>query len=228
MNLNNLNQKINNYTVVVSSWLKQISTLYFDNEAKDVEVSLLDEDENIVKTTLPNFAKLKQGDENQRFKVAPAVENNEAINKAQFEDFAGKLLQIKTFQSQPTNDDYTLIGEYVVYDTQVKLKITPKSANSKLIILAEHQVRYISAPGISAGLKRDGNYVTPSFKSNTLFFSYKGDNVNHHTQALVHTTVPSNNTNETEFVLFVSPWAGTAEVNNGWGNRYMMIMEVAE
>lgn len=141
---------------------------------------------------------------------------------------AGKVLQVKTFQVQPTNDNYTLIGDGVNFDTQVKMKITPKRADSKLIILAEHQVRFIEAYGISAGLKRDGNYVTPARNRSGLFFAYKGDSVNHHTQALVHTSVPSNNTNETEFLLFVSPYGGTAEVNNGWGNRYIMIMEVAE
>jgi tRNA splicing endonuclease len=141
---------------------------------------------------------------------------------------AGKVLQIKTAQFQVNNNTYTSISSGVYYDTQVKLKITPKSANSKLIIFAEHQVRFINAYGMYAGLKRDGSFVNPANKDNSLFFTYKGDRINHHTQARVHTAVPSNNTNETEFILWVRPHNKSAEVNNGRGNRFIMIMEVAE
>ncbi len=60
MNLVELQQKINNYTTVVSSWLKNVGKLYFSAKPEEVKVKLLDEDGNVVDSMLPNVAQFRK------------------------------------------------------------------------------------------------------------------------------------------------------------------------
>ncbi len=59
MDLNSLQQKINSYTSVVSSWLKNSSKLYISNTPAVVKVKMLDEHGKVVDVNVPNIAKVK-------------------------------------------------------------------------------------------------------------------------------------------------------------------------
>ncbi|WP_294963820.1 hypothetical protein [Sulfurimonas sp.] len=58
MDLTALQTKINNYITVVSSWVRNIGAIYFDSVPADVTVQLIDEDGNVVDSTIPNRAKI--------------------------------------------------------------------------------------------------------------------------------------------------------------------------
>lgn len=60
MDLNALQQKINNYTTVISSWFRNVGKLYFSGTPENVTVQMLDEGGNLVNTTLPNVAQFRQ------------------------------------------------------------------------------------------------------------------------------------------------------------------------
>lgn len=141
---------------------------------------------------------------------------------------AGSIVGYASYLTQPANDNYTTISADTDYQTQVSLSYTPKFANSLLLIHAEHQVRIINALGGTLGIKRDGVYINGSFNRSSLIFVYKGDTVNHHYQLQCETVVTANSTSPQNFVLWFNPYGGTGEVNNGWGNRMMWIMEIKQ
>lgn len=129
---------------------------------------------------------------------------------------------------QPSNDNYVSIADGVEYQTQLSITYTPKFANSLLYIHAEHQCRMVAAYAMSGKIKRDGTNVNGSYNRGDLYFDYKGDQVNHHNNVLCHTVTTANNTNPTTFTMWVQPYAGIGEVNNGWGNRFMYVMEIKQ
>lgn len=140
----------------------------------------------------------------------------------------GNIVGYAYFESHPGNDNYTLVTADTDYQTAVTVTYTPKFSNSLLLIHAEHQFRIINALGATLGIKRDGNYINGSNLRNSLLFVYKGDSVNHHYQGACETTVVANSTNPTTFTLWFNPYGGTGEVNNGWGNRKMWVMEIKQ
>ncbi len=60
MDLNALQQKINNYITVVSSWVRNVSKLYFSGTPENVTVDMIDDNGNLTTTTLPNVAKFRE------------------------------------------------------------------------------------------------------------------------------------------------------------------------
>jgi len=60
MDLNDLQQKINNYITVVSSWVRNVGKMYFSSTAEDVTVQMIDDNGNVVDTTLPNVAQFRK------------------------------------------------------------------------------------------------------------------------------------------------------------------------
>jgi hypothetical protein len=129
---------------------------------------------------------------------------------------------------QPSNDSYTNIAADTDYQTQLSLTYTPKFANSLLYIHAEHQCRMVAAYAMSGKIRRDGSNVNGSYNRGDLYFDYKGDQVNHHNNVVCDTVTTANNTNATTFTMWVQPYGGIGEVNNGWGNRFMYIMEIKQ
>jgi hypothetical protein len=83
----------------------------------------------------------------------------------------------------------------------------------------------VASYAMSGKIRRDGSNVNGSYNRGDLYFDYKGDQVNHHNNVLCHTITPANNTNASTFTMWVQPYGGTGEVNNGWGNRFMYILE---
>jgi hypothetical protein len=140
----------------------------------------------------------------------------------------GTLVQYREYRVPSVNDDYVTISENVIYDTPVTVSITPIFSNSRLIIHAECQTRIIPSEGISAMIKRDGSAINGSYQRNSLYFAYKGDEVNHHYQVHCNTSVVSNSTNSTTFLLSIQPYGGSGEFNYGWGNNYIQVWEVAQ
>ena len=138
----------------------------------------------------------------------------------------GKVLQVVTKTIQPADGGYTLINGSVNYMTQVTASITPKSATSTLVVHAEHQVRVADSYGISMKLDRDGQLVNGSNNRDDLYFFYKGSLGTLYMQPFINTSTPSASTDTTTFTLVFSPYNNTGEVSNGWGNRYISIMEV--
>jgi len=60
MDLAALQEKINNYITVVSSWVRNVGKLYFSGTAEDVTVQMIDDNGNVVDTTLPNVAQFRK------------------------------------------------------------------------------------------------------------------------------------------------------------------------
>lgn len=60
MDLNALQQKINNYITVVSSWVRNVSKLYFSGTPENVTVDMIDDDGNLTTSTLPNVAQFRK------------------------------------------------------------------------------------------------------------------------------------------------------------------------
>lgn len=60
MDLTALQQKINNYTTVISSWFTTVGKLYFDSTPQNVSVSLLDDNGNVTSKTFPNAAQFRK------------------------------------------------------------------------------------------------------------------------------------------------------------------------
>jgi hypothetical protein len=141
---------------------------------------------------------------------------------------ASAIVGFVKYEDHPSNDNYTLIAADTDYQTAVSITYAPKFSNSLILIHAEHQVRIINALGGTLGIKRDGSYVNGSNLRSSLAFVYKGDSVNHHYQLACETVVPANNTASTTFTLWFTPYGGTGEVNNGWGNRIMWLMEIKQ
>ncbi len=150
------------------------------------------------------------------------------INQAGSISIPGTVVQMVDYKYPSLNDNYTLIADATEYLTPITITITPKFANSKLVIHAEGQCRYVNAIGVTAGLKRDGNVINGSINFGSLNFSYKGDTVNHHTQMVVNTSVIAGSTSPTTFTYWLKPYSGTAEWNQGWGNNYIQVWEIAQ
>ena len=60
MDLNALQLKINNYITVVSSWVRNVGKLYFSGTPENVNVQMIDDNGNVVDTTLPNMAEFRK------------------------------------------------------------------------------------------------------------------------------------------------------------------------
>jgi hypothetical protein len=141
---------------------------------------------------------------------------------------AGTVLQVVSYRNDPNNDTYVSISSGVHYSTAVAVTITPKSSNSTLYIKAVHQVRSNDGVGMTAGLLEDGvGEVDGSINNNSLDFFYKSTSLNHHINMRVERTVASVSTIARTFRMWVAPYGGEGEANNGWGNRYIEIMEVS-
>ncbi len=67
MNLSDLQNKINNFIVLVSDWASKISDLYFSSTPKSINIKVLDDKGAIVENTIPNWAKLQK--QNTDFKT---------------------------------------------------------------------------------------------------------------------------------------------------------------
>jgi len=60
MDLNELQQKINNYITVVSSWVRNVGKLYFSGTPENVTVDMIDDNGNLTTSTLPNVAQFRK------------------------------------------------------------------------------------------------------------------------------------------------------------------------
>lgn len=140
--------------------------------------------------------------------------------------FSGSVVQMVDYIIPSTNDTYVSIADATNYDTPVSLSMTPKYANSKLVIFAQCQTRSDGGFGMSAYLKRDGSFVNPSQNRSSLDFYYKGEARNHHFEIRVFTSVSANSTSATTFTLGITPYAGVGEFNYGWGSNYIQVWEI--
>ena len=60
MDLAALQEKINNYITVVSSWVRNVSALYFSGTPQNVTVDMIDDNGNLTTSTLPNVAQFRK------------------------------------------------------------------------------------------------------------------------------------------------------------------------
>ncbi|ADV47022.1 hypothetical protein [Nitratifractor salsuginis] len=60
MNLVDLQQKIDNYVSVVSSWVRNVGKLYFSSTPENVDVKLIDDSGAVVTRTMPNVAQFRK------------------------------------------------------------------------------------------------------------------------------------------------------------------------
>ena len=139
----------------------------------------------------------------------------------------GTVVQVVDTIISSATETYTTVSDGVEYQV-ASLSITPKFSNSKLFIDASAQVRIINAYGVNSRIKRDGSFVI----GNTGYshaFTFKGDQVNHHTDIKAQGSVISGSTASTTFSYSIVPFSGTGEVVNGrYGMHYIRIMEVAQ
>lgn len=140
----------------------------------------------------------------------------------------GTLIKYADSRIPSINDDYVVIANDAVYDTPVTITYTPLFSTSKLFVKCQLQTRIINALGISGGIKRDGTAINGSFNRSCLSFVYKGDQVNHHYDIHMQTSVTANSTSATTFRAFLQPTGGTGEFNYGWGNMFFQVWEIAQ
>jgi len=140
----------------------------------------------------------------------------------------GSVIQVVDYKYPSLNDNYTVISSGVEYLTPVTITMTPKFANSKLIVHSEVQSRFIQAFGMTAGIKRDGVNLNGSLNFGSLNFIYKDSSVNHHFQMVCNTSVIAGSTEPTTFTAWLKPYSGTGEWNQGWGNNYIQVWEIAQ
>jgi hypothetical protein len=139
------------------------------------------------------------------------------------------VVQYVDYRLPSTSDGYTTIADGTYYNTGISVTITPKFATSKLVIRTQAQCRFVAALGITGQIKRDGNFISGgSVNLNSLYFMYKGDTVNHHTQVVCDMSVIAGSTSATTFTMFVAPYGGTGEHATGWGNNFIQIWEIAQ
>lgn len=60
MDLIDLQNKVNNWITVVSSWVSNVGKIYFSSTPEDVTVKMVNSSGNVVDTTMPNVAKFRQ------------------------------------------------------------------------------------------------------------------------------------------------------------------------
>lgn len=140
----------------------------------------------------------------------------------------GTVVQFVDYKYPSLNDNYTTISADTEFVTPISVSITPKFSNSKLVIHSEAQSRFVNAYGMSGGLKRDGVVVPGGYNRSDFNFIYKGDQVNHHFQVVCNTSVSAVSTSSTTFTMWLKPYAGTGEWNEGWGNNYIQVWEIAQ
>lgn len=114
-----------------------------------------------------------------------------------------------------------------VYDTPISITYTPRFANSLLLVEGSIPTRYINSFGIETGIKRDGVNTGQNYNGN-IFFAYKSDQANHHTDCHMHVVVPANNTNATTFTLWVKAHNYDAEFFGGLGGSYIQVWELQQ
>lgn len=87
-----LQQKINNYTTVISSWVRNMGKMYFSNTPENVTVDMIDDNGNLTTATLPNVA---------------------LFRKRVWDDVGGALGQMsRSFYVDAINGDDSNIGDY--------------------------------------------------------------------------------------------------------------------
>lgn len=142
--------------------------------------------------------------------------------------YPGQVLQFVDYKYPSLNDNYTTIADGTEYLTPVTISITPKFSTSKLVIHSELQTRFIAAPGMTSGIKRDGTIINGSYNYSSLNFLYKAGGTNHHFQIVCNTSVLAGSTSQTTFTAWLKPYGGTGEWNQGWGNNYIQVWEIAQ
>jgi hypothetical protein len=81
MDLNSLQTKINSYTSVVSSWLKNNSKLFYSSKPETVKIKMLDDNGNITEVNVPNIAKVKADfDAKKQFSHSMGIKTNPTGN----------------------------------------------------------------------------------------------------------------------------------------------------
>jgi len=142
MDLAALQLKINNYITVVSSWVRNVGKLYFSSTPEDVTVQLIDDNGNVVDTTLPNVAQFR---------------------KRVWDDVGGAIGQFdKTFYvNQETGDDSNSGSISSPFKTLGKaIDKTPVSGRATIHIIGSYTE---TNPNVYYTLKNIGVIVSDSF-----------------------------------------------------------------
>jgi hypothetical protein len=140
----------------------------------------------------------------------------------------GSVVQFVDFRLPSVSDSYTNIAADTAFQTPISVTITPRFANSKLVVHGEAHTRSIAAIGTTLAIRRDGTVINGSLNYGSLNFFYKSDAVNHHLQMAGNTSVIAGNTSATTFTVWITPYAGIGEWNTGWGTNYIQVWEIAQ
>jgi len=71
---------INNWKTVISNWARNVEKLYFSGTPQNIEVDLIDENGNLVKSTLPNVAQFRQTIMNAMLGALGLMERNSYVD----------------------------------------------------------------------------------------------------------------------------------------------------
>jgi hypothetical protein len=140
----------------------------------------------------------------------------------------GSVVQFVDFRLPSTSDSYTVIAQDTAFQTPISVTITPRFANSKLVIHGEAQTRTIAGQGTTLAIRRDGTVINGSINFGSLNFFFKNDSANHHLQMAGNTSVIAGNTSATTFTVWIAPYGGSGEWNTGWGTNYIQVWEIAQ
>lgn len=109
MDLTALQTKINNYITVVSSWVRNVGKLYFDNTPDDVTVQLINDDGNVVNVTIPNMAKVEYSFTLWKEEISKSLDKTLRTSISCLN--ASPLLDGVSWQPNDLNNDGTINGD---------------------------------------------------------------------------------------------------------------------
>lgn len=141
----------------------------------------------------------------------------------------GSIVQVAYNRYDPGADTYISVAVNTEAKSEVTLTMTPKFANSKLLVIARMHTRFINAYGVAFGLYRDNVKQQGQVNVEANDFNYKGSTENHHYTGFILNHLDAGSTNPTTF----QPWAmgrdnGTWEVSYGWGEHSITVMEIKQ
>ena len=144
LDLDSLQTKINNYITVVSSWTREIGDLHFSSEAKDVTVSILDENGNVVESSIPNRAKVIS-DTNKLYDVKKPLSR---YNKSLFEKVSPSAIVVPAGFKIVVNDVLISLETDKTVDLNIDLDTGTKIAGKDYYVYVKSDgTFYISLDG---------------------------------------------------------------------------------
>jgi len=150
------------------------------------------------------------GDATKEFKVADAVDLDDAVNKEQLDisiAASGKILNVWEYASSTE----LVVNTSTFTDTEYTLTVTPKTANSRFLVMYNVNVRFRKAKGLGCRFTSNGTAIEAGHSYET----YAGGLVDNDPRFMSSKTRlhAPNTTGDVTYTLQMASYGSSAQIN---------------